>query len=348
MNHYSFEEISKNNESEGVNMGDYNIRFAGMNDIPTIMNFIDEHWKKNHILARDRKLFEWQYINNNKLNMVVGEDEEGNLQAILGYIPYDNGKKKDFSFSLWKAKSQTAFLGVKLMMFLMKEEPHRHMFCNGINMGTTSSIYHRFGFKTGSLKQWYRLQPTSEYKIAKIENCIIPSVTSSDGYSLKKIDSFEELFQEEKLFDTENIPYKSREYVEKRYFNHPSYTYLVYKIINLDGKTDAAIIFRTQECNESVVLRVIDFLGDYSLIYSITEQMDEIAKTVGAEYVDIYETGLEDEKLIASGWLRVGNDGNIIPNYFAPYTQCNVDINFCTTDENIILFKGDGDQDRPN
>ena len=55
-------------------MVDYNIRMATEKDIPSIMKYIDTNWKKNHILARDRKLFTWQYDMNGKVNMIIGED----------------------------------------------------------------------------------------------------------------------------------------------------------------------------------------------------------------------------------------------------------------------------------
>lgn len=331
-------------------MANYNIRFANMEDIPAIMNFIDEQWKKNHILAKDKELFEWQYVNNNKLNMVIGEDANGCLQGILGYIPYTEGVNKDFSLALWKAKSGTSFLGVQLLMFLLKEEPHRHMFCNGINVKTSEGIYHRLGIKTGKLKQWYRLLAKNEYKIAKIEKKVIPNVNITSEMKLFEIKNYDELKNRatERFFDKERVPYKSESYICKRYFEHPVYDYKVYGIENQAGKIDAAIVFRIQECNCAKALRVIDFIGEYSQIYSITNQIDDIAKECGAEYIDMYELGLDDNCLMEAGWLLVGADENIIPNYFAPYTPCNVDINICTTDEKIIIFKGDGDQDRPN
>lgn len=331
-------------------MDGYNIRFAQESDIPQIMRFIDENWRKNHILARDRRLFEWQYINNNKLNMVIGEDECHSLQAILGFIPYSSNNEKDFSLSLWRAKEGTAFLGIKLLMFLLKEEPHRHMFCNGINVDTSAGIYHRLRIKTGKLKQWYRLEKNARFRIAKVQKKIIPQIVMNAEIDLIPFQDFQSLKQEStsKMFDSDMIPYKSEEYIKKRYFDHPSYNYLVYGIKKNADKADAAIIFRVQECNSSKVLRIIDFLGDNNLFYYITEQIDEMMKIYEAEYVDIYETGLDDEQLLMAGWLPVGQDENIIPNYFAPYEPCNVEINICTTNENIVLFKGDGDQDRPN
>lgn len=37
------------------------IRFANRDDIPAIMEFIDAHWKKDHILVRSREIFELTY-----------------------------------------------------------------------------------------------------------------------------------------------------------------------------------------------------------------------------------------------------------------------------------------------
>lgn len=331
-------------------MPEYKIRFANKEDIPSIMKFVDEEWKKGHILALDRELFDWQYVNNNKVNMVIGEDENHVLQGVLGYIPYANAADKDFSLALWKAKNGTAFLGVKLLSFLLKEESYKTVFCNGINMTTTAGIYSRFGFEVGKLKQWYRLCDVQDYKIAKICQKEIPNIHRDSKIQLVRIDNFSNLkkYASEKLFDVQLIPYKSEEYIVKRYFEHPKYEYITYGLKNESEKFDAAIIVRIQECNESKVLRVIDFLGDYNHIYDITNQIEQIANEYAVEYIDMYEFGLNDYYLVDAGWLLVGADENIIPNYFSPYTQCNVEINISTQNDKIVLFKGDGDQDRPN
>lgn len=331
-------------------MSEYNIRFANYDDIPQIMQFIDEHWKKDHILAKNKPLFEWQYMNDNGLNMVIGEDENQVIHAILGYITYSDGDDKDFSLALWRAREGTVFLGVKVLMFLLKEEPHRHVFCNGINMDTTVSVYRRMGFKIGRLKQWYRLRDMQEYRIAKVDNKVIPQVKRGTNIELIKIGDFDELKKNasEKLFDASKIPYKSGLYIYKRYFKHPIYKYDIWGVRNFEETIDAVIVFRVEECNQSKALRIIDIVGEHNLIYDITSQIDNIAQEYGVEYVDIYENGLDDNYLIEAGWRLIGIDKNIIPNYFSPYIPCNIDINICTTEENIILFKGDGDQDRPN
>lgn len=331
-------------------MTEYIIRYATVEDIPRIMAFVDENWKKGHILSRDRGLFEWQYINNGKLNMVVGETYEGDIQAILGFIPYSADDEKDFSLALWKAMDGTAFLGVKLLMFLIKEEPHRNIFCNGINLETTEGIYQRLGFKIGKLQQWYRLEKVEKYQIAKVIDDSIPKTVYDNGYTLGCIADLKDLLKcsSKRMFDRAAVPFKSKEYISKRYFNHPMYDYVVYGVYKNNKEIDTAIVFRIQECGDSRVLRIIDVIGDYSNIYLVTRQIDELAIEYKAEYVDLYEMGLSDDELYKAGWLKVGSNENIIPNYFAPFTQCNVDISISTMNEEIVIFKGDGDQDRPN
>ena len=64
------------------------IRFAQENDIEDIMEFIDEHWKKNHILARDKSFFLYQHHMLDEVAFVISRNEEQELDGILGYIPY--------------------------------------------------------------------------------------------------------------------------------------------------------------------------------------------------------------------------------------------------------------------
>jgi len=63
--------------------------------------------------------------------------------------------------------------------------------------------------------------------------------------------------------------------------------------------------------------------------------------------------GLPEKEFIKSGFVKAGDSQNlVIPDYFEPFVKSNIDIFFARKSENIendiILFKGDGDQDRPN
>lgn len=331
-------------------MTDYEIRFAKIEDTERIMEFIDTYWKKGHILGSDRELFEWQYINNNRLNFVLGIDKDNNIQGILGFIPYDKTDDKDIALALWKANPSASFLGIRLIMFLIKEEPHRNIVCPGINMRTTSKIYQQLGMKVDAMKQWYRLRNVSDYKIAEIGDNTIPMFDDNiqgDFILIKDVRELNYIYDFENNYHKRSVPYKSFEYFSKRYFNHPSYQYMVYGL-KKNEKVESVFVFRVQECNGARVLRFVDCIGDYEDIKSATKAIDELLIELNAEYIDMYEVGIEDTILNEAGWLCVKESGNIIPNYFAPYEKSVVDIFYCTNNENAILFRGDGDQDRPN
>lgn len=330
-------------------MEKFSIRSAQFDDIPLIMRFIGEYWKKGHILAENRVLFEWQYVDGNNVNFVLGFDEMGNIQGILGFVSYDVSDDKDIALALWKANHAKTFLGIKLLMFLMKEVPHRNIVCPGINLKTTAKIYQQFGMYVDTMRQWYRLRELSSYGVARIVSGEIPEYRS-EQFELERITTYEEM---EKKFDFSNyakefsVPYKSANYIKKRYFNHPVYEYLVYGM-GKERLYDMFIVLRIQEYKGTNILRFVDCIGDVNRISNITNALDELLCEFDAEYIDMYEAGLSEQMLIDAGWLLVKTSGNVIPNYFAPFEQNNVDIHYCTSNKNAVLFRGDGDQDRPN
>ena len=46
----------------------YTIRFAKYEDIAEIMDFFDKHWKRGHILARDRNYFEYEFYRHDEVS----------------------------------------------------------------------------------------------------------------------------------------------------------------------------------------------------------------------------------------------------------------------------------------
>lgn len=332
---------------------EYSIRFAKKKDTDAIMKFIDTYWRKNHILSRDKQLFEWQYGNEtDKLNIIIGVDSDNNIQGMLGFVKYGLSQNQDIALALWKANPATGFLGVKILKYLMENVSHREIVCPGINLKTTSKIYEHVGMKVGTMVQWYRLADRDEYLIAKVLDNKIPKVNNYEKkIKLKEVGSIDELRE---IFNFEadelqlQVPFKSEWYIEKRYFKHPIYRYKIYALVGNDQKATSIIVLRVQDCNDSHALRWIDYIGDYENISYITNKLDELMDELDCEYIDVYEAGIKDDILSNAGWLRVEESGNIIPDYFSPFEHRKVDIHYSTSNGDAVLFKGDGDQDRPN
>lgn len=333
-------------------MDNCKVRFAVATDRQNIMGFIDSHWRKGHVLARDDNLFTWQYGSDDQenLNMVLGEDSQHDIQGVLGFISYNDNDEKDIALALWKALPTAGFLGISLLLFLKQSVKYRNIFCVGINLSTTANIYRRLDLSIGTMKQWYRLREIPDYKIANISIRTIPCISGQINGKFIRFQTFPDLlsaFDYDKYVTKDMAPYKSRTYFEKRYFQHPSYQYLVYGV-ERDGDVRAVIVLRLQECNGAKAIRFVDCLGDYTEIAYATDGLDILLEKFDAEYIDMYETGLSDEILRKAGWLSVKESENIIPNYFSPFEQRVVDIHYCTSSPDIVLFRGDGDQDRPN
>lgn len=145
------------------------------------------------------------------------------------------------------------------------------------------------------------------------------------------------------------MPYKDNDYIEHRYYKHIKYHYKVMGIVRND-KVDAVVIGRVFRANGKKVFRIIDFLGDEDAFVGTFDAWEIFLNEGGYEYVDFYEYGLNPENLTSAGFfLRDEDDANIIPNYFEPFEQRNIEIHISTNiQDKFRMFKGDGDQDRPN
>ena len=344
-----------------------------MADIPAIMKFIDEHWKKDHILARDRAFFEYQYVTDGRVTFVVAEDTEdgsdvSSLSGILGYVPYDHAQKH-ISLALWKAlKSGSGMIGLQLLDFLQKQLKPETIATPGVDPDTTMAIYKLFRYEVGVMRHFYRLMERDAYRIAKVgatQETVLPCDASAHSGSLScvaqppaapgsvtRLNTFDEYLAARIFFAVHAIP-KEDWYIEKRYFNHPVYTYEM--ILVRRSSSDALLIVaRVQKTADSACLRIVDLIGDYSLLPRATEMLDELCDEHDCEYIDCYVTGITPELFSQAGFnerlplTEQPEQDIIIPNHFSPFEQRNVDIWYSTLPEDTVILRGDGDQDRPS
>ena len=83
----------------------------------------------------------------------------------------------------------------------------------------------------------------------------------------------------------------------------------------------------------------------------MSDDLQNICDENDLEYIDFYNSGFEKKNIIKSGFkLKLVSNNIIIPNYFNPFIRKNIELKYAyfPTDEKMILFKGDCDQDRPN
>ena len=91
-------------------------------------------------------------------------------------------------------------------------------------------------------------------------------------------------------------------------------------------------------------------MGDTSLLPRLGAAIDRLLKASGAEYAECYCAGVDPAVMAAAGFCeRREGDANILPNYLQPPLFENTEYYYFTSDpDRFVLFKADGDQDRPN
>lgn len=337
----------------------YDFYFAKAEDIDDIMEYIDTVWKKGHILATDRAFFEYEFRDGDDVHFLIARDRLHNnlIAAINGFYPCAKAKGKPY-FDIWgcmwsarKDNQDMPMLGVETGRRLY-DLGHRSETGLGNNQNTAVPIQRRFfKDKTGKLDHYYMLAPQKDYQIANItDKKMIPGKTYvNNPYHMRRINDFSEI---EEQFDFQRfvnqIPYKDGWYINKRFFHHPIYQYETYAVCQ-QQTMEALVTFKRIEIGEREALRLVDFTGDKKVLPYLYTDLQSLLKKQ-TEYIDFYCYGFNEEDLKKAGFRkREEEDTNIIPNYFEPFVQKNVDIWFNTTQQGeITICKADADQDRPN
>lgn len=339
---------------QGYNMASLSecmITGATQDDIDDIMKFIEQYWSPAHILCQSRHFFEWQYCYHGEVCFVIARNNVSHeLEGIVGYIPYSEEDDRDVLGALWKVRNDRyPMLGLKLKLYLMRSIHARSLSGIGLNTNTLE-LHKRSGSLVGRLAHYYLLSDLEEYKIAKISNKIIPDYNHSMEQfilsEVKVIDEVKVLCDKEKL--EKKTPRKSFDFFCHRYCQHPAYQYQFQGVYNNDALL-GCFVMRQIHCNSSTILRIVDYIGDVRAIaHTGAALRNMLAEKY--EYIDFYLYGIRDDILWDAGFaLKRNDDVNIIPNYFEPFVRENIVLYFYTDSlENIVLFKGDGDQDRPN
>ena len=334
----------------------YVFRLANVNDVPDIMKFIHDEWSKDHIFSYDKELFLWQYGRHEygdeeNINFVHKERKSG-IIGIVGFVAYDENNE-NISPAMTKivTKDILPMSGLELMkrqMALVGEKEH---FASGTNPKTILPLYIKvFKYVTGIMQQYYMLNPDfDDYLVAsKGGDVKIPGYVRA-GYRLREVKSFEEL---QSVYDVneknERMIYKSPEFIEKRYFEHPVYSYRKWIVTDENNRPKGVLFGREIIQFDRTVLRFVDYRGNLQHLSKLGEPLHILMKEGKYEYIDLMVSDLSDCHLEEAGFALLDPDGEtIIPNYFEPFVKENIK-NYYQSRTNIVVFKADGDQDRPN
>ncbi len=280
--------------------------------------------------------------------MLLAIDETQEIFGVLGYIPYREDRKKlDVFLSLWKVRpdSHDNSLGLKLLEELLKHTHYKNLFCVGINL-KTKKIYDYLGYKTGKMTHYYWVNPNlSSFYIGKFpptarQRSMISKNNLIEVNKSNVIDFFD------KIIPNNSSPSKDAFYFSRRYLTHPYFEYGFFTSSSKNG----LVVLREVQIEDRKILKIIDFFGQSEDLREILSGIKSYVVIKNYEFVDCYHAGVFENVFVTTDFhINQGSEEIIVPNYFEPFLQQNIDIYYFSSQKvDFSLFRGDGDQDRPS
>ena len=130
-----------------------NLSLSEVKDIKNIQNYLNLFWKKNHILAVNKKIFLWQHKSlKNKVDFLIKQRQK-KIIAILGIINQSRDNIfSECSLAIWHSLDKISGLG--LILNVLSNEG-----CHVIKATTISpkavKIYKSLGFVINNFNQYY-------------------------------------------------------------------------------------------------------------------------------------------------------------------------------------------------
>ena len=337
-------------------------RQASYNDLDNIMNFIKRFWSSSHIFATDKEFLIYEHGNSDRsLNFIIGFDvNTEEVRSIQGFIPYsDNIHKLHVCgvFAKVHPQNDIPLLGVETMKKML-EFTNPITYCGiGTNPKTMLPIVKKvFKRHTGIMSHFYMVnREIKDFRIAipnffEMESSKTFGHDNSDQLIYEEVNTFSDLEKQLALLKISNkLPFKSPNYIKKRYFKNPIYKYRNFKILDDMHYMVGLLVTREVKVNNSICLHIADYIGEISCLGKIGHMLETLLNINNYEYIDCLCTGLEDTLLEKSGFRKKVLDGGVvIPSHFEPFIQKNIEIHFEKSELDLVLFKGDADADRPS
>ncbi|SPU49422.1 hypothetical protein [Bordetella trematum] len=322
------------------------VRFCGLEDAACVIDFIRKEWNSEHVFIYSRELFDYQHLDkkNGRYNFVIGVDDGGAIQAVLGFIP--PGHFSDHAdgivwLSLWKtAKTCTdKALGLKLLAFLEKSVPNSGVRTSGISL-QAKLIYKALRFNIVQLAHYY-------IKITPDETVIAEGLRAFEVFpESPQVGLREGTGPALSEFSGMAGRLRNSAYFQNKYLNHPIYKY---QVVHAESG-NLTLVYRLVEGPGGLVMRIVDFSGDPKALPTVVDALIALGKKSQVEYIDILCYWSDDSAILESGFNKVKEE--IVPNYFEPFVKKNVLIESAikgnASEEVVFIMKGDGDQDRPS
>lgn len=338
----------------------YDVHICRKEEIEEVILFINEYWQKDHILTKSRELLNWQHYDkkNERYNFVIAKSRKNNeIHGLIGFIIsniYDEDIISPIRWgAIWKIREDVApkGLGLYLKGYMEMEIPVEYI--GGVGLSKYSKkIDEKLGEHMGKLEQYYVVNPNfKEYVL--IDNPELPDMSIVNVNSNKKFTRIneDEFIETAKFLKGYIMPYKSIQYYVNRYYRHPIYHYEFIKVSN-GVYVEAVFVYRRCMVERKSNAFIVDYIGQVNAFEGCYNLFVELMKNSNIEHISFPCKGFSKEMMLKAGFLLRDDTQVILPVYYEPFVRCNVELDYHFWTKNsykdIIIVKGDADQDRPN
>src|SRR5205085_2782656 len=123
-------------------------------------------------------------------------------------------------------------------------------------------------------------------------------------------------------------PRKTAAYFRSRYLQHPIYRYQCF-VLNRIGAPVGLLATRVATHAGARALRVVDYIGPSETVPELGTPLLAQLRETGAEYADVYNSGIDPQLFARAGFSRVEPGGeDVVPDHFEPFERRNLRILF--------------------
>ncbi len=337
-------------------------RIASVADIDAVRAFIDAHWRRGHILARDEALLRWQHLApDGTLNVVLGE-RDGDLVGMLGFIDpalFDPSlASESLALTTWvtRADSQTTGVGIGLVRHLLRTRRPALVATVGVAI-PAQEILRTLGFSTGHMSHHAVLNPSlASFALARVADGSRPAppiAARGTALDVRRCDEIDATL--DGLLDrhrASHLPAKTPDYVRARFANHPRYAYRALTV-SVERRPRLLLVCRAIAVEGRTILRCVDSVGDVAAP-GAAAAIAELLADEGHEYLDVVHHAEPALPFPSPEWIDVRSGAGVeLPGFFEPYSPEARTLRFAHLrrpgeSRQPRLLLADTDQDRPN
>ena len=271
-------------------MSETTFRLARLGEDAAIIDFINDNFDMRLPLLNRPELYHHYYAGRGGVPQFAVAEEDGRYVSAAGYILANTRRKPDIWVSVWVAAKGHNGVGLELMNALPGLLNADVVACNNIRPNTCT-FYQFLGWRAERLPHYYRLGRRRAYYLAKPLRYSLPPVQRDLG--LAKVEDAADLIPLG-MPATPHTPRKDVWYMRRRYFHYPHFKYDVWAACE-NNKLLAYVVTRTVSAKETgcaAVVRLVDFIGEDSVLPRLGAALDAILNREGAEYMDCYNAGI--------------------------------------------------------